>query len=207
MDRTIHKYNRGMGRPVEFEQDVVLRRAMEVFWCHGYEGAGTPLLLEAMGIGRQSFYNTFESKRALFLKALELYQEERLVALKQTLSSAETPARGVEAVLTSIANATGLSRTLGCLAVNTAAEMGASDAEVAEVLKRGLRRSRVDLIGAVELAKERGEFSEHLDAKVAANYVLSTMRGLRISAREGLSTEELRGIVRMTMAALLNSAD
>ena len=56
-----------MGRPIEFDQDEALERALQVFWRHGYEGTSLDALCEAMQIGRQSLYNTFGDKRALFL--------------------------------------------------------------------------------------------------------------------------------------------
>ncbi len=38
-------------------------------------------LMEAMDIGRQSMYDTFGDKRALFLKALEVYSRENTAAI------------------------------------------------------------------------------------------------------------------------------
>jgi TetR/AcrR family transcriptional repressor of nem operon len=39
--------------------------AMEVFWRYGYERASLDVLLKAMGISKQSLYDTFGDKRAL----------------------------------------------------------------------------------------------------------------------------------------------
>ncbi|HKJ23740.1 MAG TPA: helix-turn-helix domain-containing protein, partial [Myxococcota bacterium] len=41
---------------------------MELFWLRGYDGAGISELLGAMGISRQSLYDTFGSKRELFIR-------------------------------------------------------------------------------------------------------------------------------------------
>jgi AcrR family transcriptional regulator len=191
-----------MARPSEFDRDEVLLRAMEVFWCQGYEATGLPDLTEAMGIGRQSLYNTFESKRGLFLQALEVYQAERAKSLRKTLADAPSPLRGIETLLLSIATATGVARTRGCLSVNTAAEIGVKDEEIADILKRGAQQSKTDLAAAVQQAQSLGELPAELDAPAAADFVLTVMRGLRLSAKAGASTAETRNAVRMAMAAL-----
>jgi len=191
-----------MARPSEFDRDEVLRRAIEVFWCHGYEATGLPDLVEAMGIGRQSLYNAFESKRGLFLAALDLYQAERAKSLQKVLRSAPSPLRGIEALLTGIAAATGETRTRGCLSVNTATEIGVNDDEVAAILSRGAAASKADLSAAMAQAKTLGELPTALDEQAAAEFVLAVMRGLRVSAKAGASVAETRNVVRMAMTAL-----
>jgi TetR/AcrR family transcriptional regulator, transcriptional repressor for nem operon len=191
-----------MARPSEFDRDEVLRRAMEVFWCNGYEATGMPTLVEAMGIGRQSLYNAFESKRGLFLEALKVYQAERAKSLQKVLTSAPTPLAGVETLLISIATSTGVARTRGCLSVNTATEIGVGDEEVADILRRGAQQSRTDLTAAIAAAKAQGELPADLDAQSAAEFVLTVMRGLRVSAKGGASVSETRNVARMALAAL-----
>lgn len=191
-----------MARPSEFDRDDVLRRAMEVFWCHGYEATGMPDLVEAMGIGRQSLYNAFESKRGLFLAALALYQSERAKSLQKVLGAAPSPLKGIETLLMSIATTTGEARTRGCLSVNTATEIGVKDDEVAAILKRGAQQSKADLAAALGQAKSIGELPADLDEQAAAEFVLAVMRGLRVSAKAGASTGETRNVVRMALVAL-----
>jgi TetR/AcrR family transcriptional regulator, transcriptional repressor for nem operon len=196
-----------MARPSEFDRDDVLHRAMEVFWCQGFEATGMPDLVEAMGIGRQSLYNAFESKRGLFLEALELYQAERARSLQKVLSSAATPLQGIETLLTSIAAATGVARTRGCMSVNTATEIGLNDGEVAAIVKRGALKSKADLAAAMTQAKALGELPDELDEQAAADFVLTVMRGLRVSGKAGATVGETRNVVRMAMAALRHFQD
>ncbi len=61
------------GRPRTFDRQVALRRAMEVFWRRGYQGASMTDLTAAMGIGSPSLYAAFGSKEALFREAVDLY--------------------------------------------------------------------------------------------------------------------------------------
>jgi AcrR family transcriptional regulator len=59
-----------MARKPEFDRGDVVRRAMEVFWRSGYEGASMKLLGEAMGLAPGSIYAAFGSKEGLFHEAL-----------------------------------------------------------------------------------------------------------------------------------------
>src|SRR6266404_9842066 len=65
-----------MARTKGFNPRRALAKAMGVFWRLGYEHASTEILIRAMGIARQSLYDTFGDKRALYLKALAFYRDE-----------------------------------------------------------------------------------------------------------------------------------
>ena len=64
-----------MARHKQFDQDEALLKAMEVFWSRGYEAASIQDLVRHMGINRQSLYDTYGDKHALYLLALERYSE------------------------------------------------------------------------------------------------------------------------------------
>ena len=64
-----------MARHKEFDRDEALHKAMEVFWSRGYEAASVNDLVRHMGINRQSLYDTFGDKHALYLQALDRYRE------------------------------------------------------------------------------------------------------------------------------------
>ncbi|NWE37322.1 TetR/AcrR family transcriptional regulator, partial [Pseudomonas gingeri] len=48
-----------MARPRAFDRDQVLREAIRVFCDKGFAAASTEELMQAMGLSRQSMYNTF----------------------------------------------------------------------------------------------------------------------------------------------------
>src|SRR6266403_5539441 len=83
-----------MARPKEFETKRALAAAMNVFWRLGYENTSLEVLMREMGIARQSLYDTFGDKRALYRKAMNHYRNETNSSIRRLLSSAPTVKQG-----------------------------------------------------------------------------------------------------------------
>jgi TetR/AcrR family transcriptional repressor of nem operon len=92
-----------MVRPREFNRDEVLEGAMSDFWTKGFSATTTSDLVEAMQIGRQSMYDSFGDKRALYLEALAHYQQRSVTAHIGRLRSGKTALAGIEAMLAGLA--------------------------------------------------------------------------------------------------------
>ena len=77
---------------------------MSVFWSKGFTATSTSDLVEAMQIGRQSMYDSFGDKRALYLEALARYQQQSVTAHIGRLRSGKTALAGIEAMLAGLAD-------------------------------------------------------------------------------------------------------
>src|SRR6202023_4042192 len=84
-----------MARPKEFDLEKALHRAISAFSQKGFAATSTNELMRVMEIGRQSMYDSFGDKRALFLKALEVYVAESVHAINVEL---ERPGSALSAV-------------------------------------------------------------------------------------------------------------
>src|SRR5690606_10983188 len=78
------------GRPREFDPDQALASALGVFWSKGYEGTSMTDLTEAMGITKPSLYAAFGNKEALFSRALDLYEREKLAYIGEAMAAPTT---------------------------------------------------------------------------------------------------------------------
>src|ERR1700712_2852041 len=108
-----------VGRPREFCTENALAAALKVFWRKGYEAASLTELTEAMGITRPSLYCAFGNKEALFKKALDLYEREKLCFIDHALN-APTAYDAVERMLLKGLDVqTADPDTLGCMGVNS----------------------------------------------------------------------------------------
>ena len=82
-----------IGRPKGFDVDKALERAMELFWRQGYEGTSLADLTRELGLTRPSLYAAFESKKGLFLKALDLYEARADIDKSRSRRRRQAPMR------------------------------------------------------------------------------------------------------------------
>ena len=188
------------GRPREFDVDDALTAALRVFWSKGYEGASMTDLTEAMGVTRPSLYAAFGNKEALFRKALDLYEREKLCYMGQAL---EAPtARGVAERLLrgSLENQTSGDDPRGCLGVISSVACGAeADCIRQEVLERG-RIAHQALIERMERAIADGDFHAPVDPEGITKYLTAILQGMAVQAGAGASREELQRLVDTSLA-------
>ncbi len=196
-DNVIHL---ARGRPRAFSVDEALAAALRVFWSKGYEGASLSDLTLAMGVNRPSLYAAFGNKEALFRKALDLYEREKLAYMGAALSA--PTARGVAERLLHGALNMQLSADdpKGCLGVISSVACGSEAESIkAEVIKRRAS-SDAALTERFRRAQAEGDFPASLDPDGLVQYLGAVLQGLCVKAGSGASPEELRGLVETTLA-------
>ena len=191
------------GRPLEFDPDVALDAAMQVFWRNGYENTSMQDLLEAMQLSKSSLYQAFGGKPALFERCIARYGDEMIGALRDALQRSPSGLGFIRRFLESVLDeARGVCEARGCLVLNTANEFARRDARIAEAVSQGLGRFREVLQAAVERAQREGDIPKQRDAAMLANFLVSTMSGLKTMSKAGADEDTLRGIVELGLKAL-----
>lgn len=192
-----------MARTKEFKPEEALEAAMELFWRRGYEATSMRDLLEGMGIGRGSFYDTFGDKRALFLAALDRFEDSRTTWAIEVLEASPSPLAGIEEVFErTVENLVGHEPRRGCLLANSAVELAPHDPEVAERISGYVRRTEDAFESALERARKRGEIPKKSDPRVLSHFLVTNLHGLRVMARAGAARETLEDAVNVTLRAL-----
>lgn len=74
--------------PHKPKQAAVIQAAAELFVQHGYDGASTEMIAERAGVSRQTIYNQFASKEALFLAVAADLVGEIATSLGEALEGA-----------------------------------------------------------------------------------------------------------------------
>src|SRR4051812_6176700 len=123
---------RDRGRPREFDLQLVLHRAIEVFRQRGYGATSIADLAEGMALSRGSLYKAFGDKKGVFTAAYDLYASEgaaRLEAAARDLGSGRDRIAAVLALYARLSQGTEGLR--GCLVVATAVELSLHDPEIA----------------------------------------------------------------------------
>ena len=190
-----------MGRPKEFDRDVTLRRAIAVFWKKGFARTSTEDLVAAMGIGKQSLYDTFGDKRRLFLEALRTYNSEGVALLVKRVTGGASRIDAIERVLVEVASEQPKKRALGCMGVNSICELG-DDEDVRAVSAMAAAFQETALTSLIEDAKQQGEVSDAVDARAAARFLAAILSGMRVHAKAGASVEALRDVAAFAVRGL-----
>ena len=191
-----------MSRPKEFDRTMALKAAITVFSDHGYEGTSTDALLEAMGISRQSMYDTFGDKRRLYLDALQQYNADSVSDIIRSLNRPSSPLKGLEAALISFAARPAPQAKFGCMGISSICEFGRSDPEMVLLNDAAGRTLRSAFERRVAEAKAEGEVAGDLDVRAAAEFMQATLMGIKVAARSGASAETLKGIARLALRSL-----
>lgn len=192
-----------MGRPLEFDKEEALEVAMHVFWTRGYEATSLRNLLDAMGLSKSSFYQSFESKQALFQRCLNRYRRAITARMKDDLEQAASGRAFIEEAfhrITEKVHEPGGRR--GCLVMNTASHVAAREPEVATLVAEGAAQFQQIFRAAVERAQQEGKIPATKDARSLARYLVSSRSGLMAMAKTGASQSELEDIVAVTLSAL-----
>ncbi len=171
------------GPDKQFDRDEVLERAMRLFWRQGYEATGMSQLLTQMGIGRQSLYDTFGGKKALYLEALKRFFEQRMAVTRATLRAEGSPMRNIRLFFDSLIQMSQKTEFCGCFMGNTAAEFGGRDPEMEKSVKRFFEQLTKMLVETLEDAKEAGELREGTPVLDVAEMLIATTQGLALLSK------------------------
>lgn len=182
-----------MGRSKEFEENIVLQRAMELFWQQGYEKTSMSDLVEHMGIHRKSLYDTFGDKHALYLRVIDLYGEYSTSKLKAETFKAKTAYQALQYIFDYMIEGNE-DKQWGCLFVNAATEMGPWDKEVVEKTEDAFSQTEEFIAGIVREGQKSGEFSVNYDADILGEILHNTLLGLRVLVRTSSSKEKMHRI-------------
>jgi TetR/AcrR family transcriptional regulator, transcriptional repressor for nem operon len=193
-----------MARPKEFDQEKALRKAIHLFSQQGFAATSTDDLMRAMDVGRQSMYDTFDDKRALFLKALEMYVTESVHAIRAELEKPGSALSAVQNALVTLAERRDLSSAEGCMGLNAISEFGKRDREVTLITGKAARVQRQALLLTLSRARNRGEISRNAKLESMADFFESTLAGIRMAAKAGKSRRALRNIAAFASKAYRN---
>ena len=189
-----------MARTKEFDRDEALQTAVTVFADAGFEGTSTDVLLKRMGISRQSMYDTFGDKHALYLAALRLYGSSSVSDIIASMQGHSSAREKLEAGLKNFVERP--SPQSDCLGVSSICEFGTSDPDISTINGGAADRLTAAFARIVEEGKAAGEFSADIDPQAAAEFLATTLSGLKVAARGGSPRSSLHQIIQMALRSL-----
>jgi len=192
-----------MGRKREFDRDEVLDRAIDAFWCKGYEATSVQDLLDGMGINRGSLYDTFGDKHTLFLSAIDRYYDTALAHTVAGLESEATARDSIERVIRDAADCgCADAQRKGCLMTNSAVELAPHCLETADRVARYYRQTEDAFCRAVARARAEGGLHSRLDDRALARFITCGIQGLQVFSKVCPDGGALRDVAEAMISAL-----
>lgn len=173
-----------MSRKKEYQENLVVEKAMQTFWANGFESTSLRMLEKDMGINQFSIYSSFGSKKGLFVEVLKKYKScVQATFLKKVLNS-----KGHLDDLYSFFKAYGHGiqsgqNPYGCLMINTGMEVGEKDPDITFELDSHFAFLRETFYILLEKIKFNEELPIKFDSSKYASYLLASLQGLSLFAK------------------------
>lgn len=171
-----------MPRIEEFDKEMVLQKAMNVFWEKGYNGSSMQDLVDATGLNRSSIYNTFGSKLELYQNTLSHYQKETVGVFQKVLLRAKNPLNAIRLIFENfLPEIMSDSKGKGCFTMNCKAEMGNQEPNIQKWLLDTQEHSLALFKGLIEDGQEQGLINRKQDSKSYAYFIFNAFQGFRMT--------------------------
>jgi TetR/AcrR family transcriptional repressor of nem operon len=191
-----------IGRPTEFDRQEALEKSMDLFWRNGYAATSLAELIEEMGIGRQSLYNTFGDKHSLFIEAAKHYINSNGQHILNVLQADGSPVGNIRKMLEQVIEFLVSGECRGCLVTNSIVELAPHDEEVHKIVLLMVKRVEKTLQATLDRAVEAGEISIQTDTRAMARFFNSTVHGLVVLGKSSASRSVLKDVVKVAMTTL-----
>jgi TetR/AcrR family transcriptional repressor of nem operon len=192
-----------MARTREFDSNDALEKAMKVFWLKGYANTSMDDLVSATGVNRYGLYDEFESKRELFLTALDHYQN---TVVGMLFGLVERPGASLTDIRAYLAKLVELSSSemgrLGCLMANSANELALHDKRAANKIEKYRVRLQIGFKNALSNAKAAGELPAQFDIEPMADFLIGVMQGLSVLARSNADSRMMKNVADVALSCL-----
>lgn len=190
-----------MSRKQAFEKDEVLESAMILFWTQGCQATTPMQLIKEMGLSKSSLYNTFQSKKKLYIECLQAFIDQRVSIYKNIFEGNDFPI-AIEMMFKRHLDALVIKNRRGCFIVNSAIELSPHDPEVEGLVLRGFQRIEKILYKSILEAQKKRLVSKDHDADSLAKFFLSSSNGLSVMSKSNPERESLEKIVNVILSIL-----
>ena len=183
-----------MARKKEYNEDVVVEKAMKLFWRNGYQTTSMQMLEKEMGINKFSIYSSFGNKHGLFLESLKCYKGQVNVVLDKFKNASNGVDDIKQFFYDSVSSNFKDDNIKGCLVTNTYNEFSESEDALIKAEMAAFMNNLKELI--IEKLKLDGS-KDLKTIEKQANFLLLAKHGLAAAARVN-SKKEIEDYIEMT---------
>ena len=192
-----------MARTKDFDQQVVLQRAVCLFWEKGYHGTSMQDLVDGLGISRSSLYDTFGDKYQLYLKALESYKQQYGSQLGRLTDEATSAKAAIQKLLDMVVtDLLSDEQRKGCFMVNAGVELASYDPQVSQLVGETEQQLEEAFIRVIGQGQEKGEIGQEKNAQALARFLNNTIKGMQVSVKSINDRRFFDDIIRTALLVL-----
>ena len=192
-----------MPRNKAFDQDIVLSKAMELYWEKGYHATSIQDIVTHLGISRASLYGTFGDKKRLFDLSLDLYCATNKKGTLQFLESQKNIKEGLKKLFEiAIKDSINDKKKKGCFVVNSTTELIPGDESVKRALVRNQATFENIFYQFMLSGQERGEITKEKDIKTIASLIYILFSGIKVVAKIEPNQDKLLKSIDMVLSLL-----
>ncbi len=157
---------------------------MRLFWEKGFEATSMQDVVDTLGLSRQSLYNAFGDKEALFLKALDRYDADMGGQLVAILRAGKDPVDAITAMFARIlARLDDPALPRGCLLVNTTLECPLGSPAITQRVARSLSALEAALYDVLRQGDLEGRLRPGQDPRALARFFVGLTQGMAVMAK------------------------
>lgn len=192
-----------MVRTKEFDEEIVVERAVRAFLKDSYSSTSVSALEAATGIGRKSIYNTFGSKQALLLRALEKFAHESSVKFVEPLEREGAGREAIELVVHSmVARSTTKAGRYGCLLCLSAQDPVRSSKPVSRLIDGYFARAHAGFLACITTGIRAGDIRTSTEPRKLADFFVAVLIGISTMARTGTTPRTIGNYAEVALGAL-----
>lgn len=192
-----------MARTKVFDEEMVLNKAVNLFWTKGYNGTSAQDLVDELGISRSSLYDTYGDKFELFKSALLQYRKKfggAMIEMTETSTDYEKTIKDIFQFVVTQSLQERFSK--GCFMVNSTVELAPHNSEIAEIVNDNMQDIENALFRLIKKGQDAGLFSKNNTARSLARFLFNTISGIRVASKSGADKKVYDDIVKVALSAL-----
>jgi TetR/AcrR family transcriptional regulator, transcriptional repressor for nem operon len=192
-----------MARTKVFNEEVVLNKAVDLFWEKGYNGTSAQELVDGLGISRSSLYDTYGDKFQLYKSSLLQYRKQfggSMIAMIDSSTDFEKTLKEIFHYVVTESLQEKCSK--GCFMINSTIELASHNQEIAKIVNDNMQDIEDALFRLIKKGQKAKQFSKSLSPRSLARFVFNTISGLRVASKSGADKKVFDDIVKVTLSAL-----
>lgn len=191
------------GRPKIFDEREAIQNATEIFRNKGYDTASAEELLNAMGIGKGSFYLAFKGgKQELYLRSIKQFAEEFNKKIAFAFENSDDHIQLIRQLFISLADADECDVEKGCYLGNALVQLSEKDKDIKKVTAGLLKNLQKIFAEAIRKAQANNQLTTKDDPEVLAWHLTNLWNGIHVTRRMDNSPEILKTMIEMNLRVL-----